>query len=631
MHTARGQNPSGSLWNRWDPHIHAPGTVLSDQYRGANPWEEFLTRIEKSDPPIRALGITDYYSVELYEKVVAQRNAGRLDGVSLIFPNVEMRLGIETAKGSAINIHLLFSPEASDHIDLIKRFLSELHFKFQQESYRCDKRDLIRLGKAYDNSILADNKALEAGVTQFKVNFDELRDAFKHSAWAQENTLVAVAGGTTDGTSGLKEDSSFTALRREIETFAQIIFSGQSQQREFWLGRGAVSTVELAAKWGGRKPCLHGSDAHRHGKVGTPDLERYSWIKGDLTFESLRQACIEPEGRALVHSEPPTGALPSQTITRVEVSKANWLTTNIIPLNPGLISIIGARGSGKTALADFIAAGGHALSTHPNEASFVRRAHDHLASSVSTLTWGSGENTMIPLAEAVTNETSDAPRVQYLSQQFVEQLCSAEGLEDELLAEIERVIFQSHAIEDKMGASSFQELLHIRSARARTAREREEHVLQLASGSLTIEWTRKASLSSLTKQRDEKAKFVEKDKKERKALTSKGTKERVQRLEEISLAVDAARRKVEEVKGRHRALLSLQDAVKDMRSNSAPAYLRDLQKKIRRCGINLRTVEKLSDQLCWRCGLHSYGSNQGCRCRYKADLRPLEKRGRARS
>jgi hypothetical protein len=24
----------GSLWNRWDPHIHAPGTVPNDQYRG---------------------------------------------------------------------------------------------------------------------------------------------------------------------------------------------------------------------------------------------------------------------------------------------------------------------------------------------------------------------------------------------------------------------------------------------------------------------------------------------------------------------------------------------------------------------------------------------------------------------
>jgi len=63
--------------------------------------------------------------------------------------------------------------------------------------------------------------------------------------------------------------------------------------------------------------------------------------------------------------------------------------------------------------------------------------------------------------------------VQYLSQQFVEQLCSAEGLQDELLAEIERVIFHSHAIDDRMGASSFRELLDIRSTRARNERARQ--------------------------------------------------------------------------------------------------------------------------------------------------------------
>jgi hypothetical protein len=31
--------------------------------------------------------------------------------VRLIFPNVEMRYGIGTAKGSPINVHLLVSPE----------------------------------------------------------------------------------------------------------------------------------------------------------------------------------------------------------------------------------------------------------------------------------------------------------------------------------------------------------------------------------------------------------------------------------------------------------------------------------------------------------------------------------------
>jgi energy-coupling factor transporter ATP-binding protein EcfA2 len=567
----------GSLWHRWDPHIHAPGTILNDQYKGADPWEEFLTRIEKSDPPIRALGITDYYSVALYEQVIAKQRAGRLSGVGLIFPNVEMRLGIETVKSSAINIHLLFSPEDSDHPERIKRFLSELHFSFQGESYRCEPNDLIRLGKQYDRSITDDRKALEAGSIQFKVNFDELTKAWKDSEWVRNNMLVAVAGSNRDGTAGLGPDSSFTAVRREIERFAHIIFASQPEQREFWLGRGVVTLDELVATWGGCKPCLHGSDAHHHEKVGNPDKSRYCWIKGDLTFESLRQACIEPEGRALVEPQPPRGALPSQTIDSVEVSNTPWLKTAKVPLNPGLIAIIGARGSGKTALADFIAAGGYAMSPHLNKSSFIYRAGEFLADSESRLTWESGASTSLALGVVEVDELLDSAYVQYLSQQFVEQLCSAEGLENELMTEIERVIFNSHSVEDRLGASTFGELLDIRLERARSARGRHESALRAASEAMTTERARKASLASLTKQHADKLALINKDKTDRKALTSKGDKERVERMEAMSLAVDTVRAAVEKAKARQRALQSLQDEVKNVRNVSAPSFLKRLR------------------------------------------------------
>jgi len=36
---ARTRDPDGSRWHQWDPHIHAPGIVLNNQYRGADAWE----------------------------------------------------------------------------------------------------------------------------------------------------------------------------------------------------------------------------------------------------------------------------------------------------------------------------------------------------------------------------------------------------------------------------------------------------------------------------------------------------------------------------------------------------------------------------------------------------------------
>src|SRR3546814_5341043 len=84
---------------------------------------------------------------------------------------------------------------------------------------------------------------------------------------------------------------------------------------------------------------------------------RYTWIKGAATFDGLKQACIDPEGRAYVGTEAPPAAAPSETIRRVTLTNAPWAPNSVIDLNPGLVAIIGARGSGKTALADMIAAG----------------------------------------------------------------------------------------------------------------------------------------------------------------------------------------------------------------------------------------------------------------------------------
>ncbi len=69
--------------------------------------------------------------------------------------------------------------------------------------------------------------------------------------------------------------------------------------------------------------------------------------------------CIEPEERVFVGAEAsPRGALDSHAIKSVSVTNAPWIANGVVALNAGLVAVIGARGSGKTALADLIAAGG---------------------------------------------------------------------------------------------------------------------------------------------------------------------------------------------------------------------------------------------------------------------------------
>lgn len=572
--TAFHSDPVGSTWRRWEPHIHTPGTLFNDQFgAGEAAWDEFLDAVEASDPPIEALGVTDYLGLDLYEHVRVAKAQDRLPGVKLIFPNIEMRFGIGTTKGSAINFHLLVSPEDPDHAAHVRDLLSRLTFRYGAEDYSCTRERLIRLGRAFDSTITDEGAALRAGAHQFKVNPDELTRLLAGSGWAKENILIGVVVGNNDGTAGLQKDASMAALRQQLERSANIIFASQPAQREFWLGRGKVSAAQLEETWGGRKPCLHGSDAHELEDVGRPDLDRYSWIKGDLTFESLRQACIEPE-RAFVGPQAPKGGLPSNIISAITVSEAPWLDKPQVDLNPGLVAVIGARGSGKTALVELIAAGAYSLASHTNRRSFVHRASRYLGETASALTWGDNSRTANELRFADMQGIFDEERVQYLSQQFVDQLCSSEGLTDELLAEIERVIFQAHPPEDRMAASDFRELLDLRAQRARNMRSREEETLIGVTSALIVERGKKDGLPGLEKQRGEKAAAVERDKADRQLLIGKGQEQRTARLEAINTAAEQARAKVDAASRRHAALLALRDEVADTRTNVIPTRLR---------------------------------------------------------
>ncbi len=515
----------GSTWHRLDPHIHAPGTALNDQYAGADPWDGFLAKIENSDPPIRALGITDYCSIDCYSETRRQQQAGRISGVGLIIPNVEFRLSIETNKGAAINLHLLFSPDAADHVERIEHFLNGLQFKHQGEPFRCTRADLVRLGRLHNESLVDDRAAYSEGVNQFKVSMENLQEAWKDSMWAQENCLIAVSGSGRDGTSGLQGDGrQWETTRKNIERFAHIVFSANPKQIDFFLGRGAASIDDLEKKWGGRKPCLHGSDAHEADRVGVPNQARRCWLNGDLTFETLRQAVIDPEGRVYIGEMPPRGALPGNCMRTVEVLNAPWMTPARVPINAGMVAIVGARGSGKTALADFIATGAFGVSSQLGTSAFLRRAAEFLRETSVKLMWEGGDDTENQVAAIDAENLLDAPHVQYLSQQFVEQLCSSEGLDDALLAEIQRVIFDAHPEADRMEAENFAALLSMRMERAHEARSRQRHTLERVSEAMTAEQLRKDGLKALIKDRDDRKNVIDKDKSDRKLLVLMGSK-----------------------------------------------------------------------------------------------------------
>ena len=193
------------------------------------------------------------------------------------------------------------------------------------------------------------------------MNWEQLRDLRDNNPWLRRNCLVAIDCSSDDGTAGLKHDDGYRTIRDELHRFADIIFSGNPADRDFWLGAGADSVEQIETKYGRLKPCLHGSDAHDLERLLKPAQNRFCWIKAEPTFLGLRQVLFEPRERVMIGPAVPTGASGDVTIDHLEVTDAeHWLKTHVAEFNPGLVAIIGPKGSGKTALADMLAVAANA-------------------------------------------------------------------------------------------------------------------------------------------------------------------------------------------------------------------------------------------------------------------------------
>lgn len=582
---------AGSKWRRWDPHIHAPGTKRNNQFADTHEgWDDYLSRLEAATPVIEVIGLTDYLSLDTYEKILTFKVAGRLPQVNTIFPNVEFRFTTGSGK-AALNGHLFISPDDPDHVNRARRFLRNLKFTAEGNSYQATPEDLIDLGRLHlkEKGALSDQEALREGINQFKVDLEQLLEARRNDQWARDNILLAVATGQNDGTSGLRDDS-LTQFRRNIERNMDIMLSGRPQDRAFWLGEHPDFDVERIEQLYERlKPCLHGCDAHDLDKVARPDRDRYCWIKGGATFEALRQAVIEPE-RAIVAAAPPPPSQSAHLIRAVTIEGSDWAATPHVELNPGLVCIVGEKGSGKTALADVIAAGAHALDGRISNQSFLRRAHSLLSNATVRLEWADGEATQIALSEA--ESTAAEPRIQYLSQQFVESMCSAEGMTDELVVELERVLFDAHSPGERMGAADFGELRELRCRRGNQHRSEAEERLASAAADLTAARQQVEIIPALAAEREALASVLATDSAARDTLITQGQQGDSERLRQVTEVIITVRGKLDEARRKTAALIALQDAVKQLRDSRLPRLSSQLRSEHTLAGLSVEEWQR---------------------------------------
>jgi ABC-type cobalamin/Fe3+-siderophores transport system ATPase subunit len=363
----------GSEWRKWDLHIHTKGTSKNDQFTSAD-FNAFCVAMFKTaiKKDIKAIGITDYFSIDNYKQVIYfQNNINNNSSFTdeekniisklFILPNVELRMLPVTDTGRLINIHCIVNPDFISNLD--NDFFNTLKYVGGSQDYLMNRQGIVSLGKSLDSSITDDNSAYKKGVDNFVVSYENLKKLLTNNPNLRENIIIVVSNSSNDGASAIQkhydlfenENGSLDGVRKTIYQISDCIFSGNENDTIFFAGKNLQHSPEtVKQKCGSLKPCIHGSDAHTEDKLFNPDNNRYCWIKADLTFNGLKQILYEPDERVKIQQDKPDEKRGYQVIDSVTLNEDDfWKDT--IYLNENLNTIIGGRSTGKSTLLKSIA------------------------------------------------------------------------------------------------------------------------------------------------------------------------------------------------------------------------------------------------------------------------------------
>jgi ABC-type lipoprotein export system ATPase subunit len=451
----KGVWPRGSEWRKWDLHVHSPGTKLNDQFKrnGGDVWDAYCQKLETSE--VQAFGITDYFSVNTYFDTLREFRKRYPLSEKVFFPNIELRTSDVVNKGNEeVNVHLIFNPYRPDYELKIAAFLQNLK-----------TNKTVDGGRNIKASELKQTHDFEEATTTREFIRAALDDVYGKSADLALELLIFTAA-NNDGLRAERGKKRKAVISDELDKFSHGFF-GNAGNVQYYLGTDRYEGKEEASV---PKPTLSGSDAHSLGdldaRLGNAQYDASgklvfepTWIKADPTFEGLKQVLYEPGSRVHIGETPPVYYDVSRVIRSVKLSNpAGWFDEVEIPLNPGLVSVIGKKGSGKSALAEIIAHAADSWATD-EPGSFKKRAGAHLKNLDVTLTWGNGKAT----SKRLGDEQSDDKKVRYLSQKFVERLCADDHIGIELVREIEAVIFSNLDPTETLNASNFEELRVIKT------------------------------------------------------------------------------------------------------------------------------------------------------------------------
>lgn len=497
---SRPRYPRGSEWRRWDLHVHTPYSALNNGF-GSDfaAYARYLFQAALAEQ-VAVIGVTDYFTIAGYralrnlqeqpppelEALLGPQGVAAASAIRLL-PNIELRSSIVIpagqGQGNRVNFHVLFSSDV-DPNDIDEHFLREVKFTAESGPGALDEKwsltlvNLENLGRRLKevHQPFRDHSDLFVGMMNAVVSHEEVTDVLERQASRFKNRFLLITSSDEDLSQCSWNGQAHLARKLFIQK-SHMLFSANSGTREFGLGKRHPSLADYLKEFKSLKPCVNGSDAHDFATLFNPANGKKLWIRADPTFLGLTQLLNEPESRVFMGDEPASLVRVSEKATKYmdgvsfqQTSQAksgqDWFAGQV-PLNPGLVAVIGNKGSGKSALADILALLGE--STASKHFSFLNAGRFLTPKTrlgemfEATVQWRSGEPRTKLLSDGC--DPTRPELVKYIPQNYLETICSdlKDFKKSDFDLELQEVIFSHVDKASRHGRNSLSELIDYRT------------------------------------------------------------------------------------------------------------------------------------------------------------------------
>ncbi|MBT9150708.1 MAG: hypothetical protein DDT40_00885 [candidate division WS2 bacterium] len=310
----------GSEWRKWDLHLHSFYTSLNNDFSSSSE-DDYIKKIK--DEKIEVVGLTNYFNFS--DNDWSLKDKLEKEGI-VVFLNLELRLTYTNKDDGCCDLHLVFSNELSKQD--IDTFLTKLNC-----SISGNQKTLSTITSEVDK---------KTAVVEFKKVTETLSDP----ALANLKGKVLI-GMLSRGKGNSRSSTMYESLTKDsdfiIHSTSKV--ANISDDIKFWTGGDTEKPLAC-------KALFQSSDAHKVDKIG----EKFSWVKGDSCFETLRQVVVDYENRILIQDRNPSeskNSSPELFIDRMEYKQGN--ETRTVYFNKDINSVIGKRGAGKSVLLKHVA------------------------------------------------------------------------------------------------------------------------------------------------------------------------------------------------------------------------------------------------------------------------------------